>query len=570
MSQEPKSRMAISAEARALLENVLGSLYASLSGTFPRVQAFRGKHEHQHALIRELIEQGLLRVDWERYLLTPKGLFECHSSVAQDAIEEFDALLPQLKDLYKKQPGRTWIVADLAQQVGRQEPELARTLALFNELPIQTSRGKSSAAGRVKSIRLTESVLRIEPLGLADQAEIDSASSTRPNLRIDTIELSGYRPFSAFSAQPRDLTVIIGANASGKSSLFDFLRFLSYSASNPLPPEIDPRSAGRRLFHINGPELIDLALIVDVGGTKRLRYEVEIHGPVGVPKVVRERLATTDPVSDSGREPFVFLSFHNGRGVVGDPAERKRKRPDWTVAPNELALRRALDPTLVILSRFQAFVTAWRFYCGFDVSTTATMRRPVPSEPSPTLAEDGSNLSAVLFSLASEHPDTWGELETLLRSAIPGFLSMAVKPRGGPGTVMGVWREDGLKDELTLADLSDGTLRLLCWATLCLSPNIPPLICIDEPELGLHPRVLPVLAGVLRMAAARSQILVATHSPYFLSQFKLDEIAVMKKEDGKAVFRRPATSKALREEIEELGSESLALMHISDELEARS
>jgi predicted ATPase len=286
--------------------------------------------------------------------------------------------------------------------------------------------------------------------------------------------------------------------------------------------------------------------------------------------VTSEKLATTEPSSSDERTPFVFLSFENGRGVVRDQAERKLRRPEWTVASNELALRRALDPTLVTLSRFQAFVTAWRFYPGFDVSSSAAMRRPVPSEPSPTLAEDGSNLSAVLFSLVSEHPDAWGELETLLRSAVPGFLSLAVKPRGGPGTVMGIWREQGLKDELTLADLSDGTLRFLCWATLCLSPNIPPLICIDEPEIGLHPRVLPVLAGVLRIASARSQILVATHSPYFLSQFQLDEIAVMKKEDGKAVFKRPATSESLRQEIEELGSESLALMHISDELEARS
>jgi predicted ATPase len=373
-----------------------------------------------------------------------------------------------------------------------------------------------------------------------------------------------------FSTQPRDLTVIIGANASGKSSLFDFLRFVSFAASNPLPFEIDPRSVGKRLFHTNGPEQIELALVVRHGDTKPLRYEVEIQGPIGAPKVTSEQLATTEPLSSDEQTPFVLLSFKNGRGVVRDPAERKLRRPEWTMPPNELALRRALDPTLVTLSRFQTFVTAWRFYTGFDVSTSAAIRRPVPSEPSPTLAEDGANLSAVLFSLVSEHPDAWGELETLLRSAVPGFVSLAVKPRGGRGTVMGIWREQGLKDELTLADLSDGTLRFLCWATLCLSPNIPPLICIDEPEIGLHPRVLPVLAGVLRLASARSQILVATHSPYFLSQFKLDEIAVMKKEDGKAVFKRPATSESLRQEIEELGSESLALMHISDELEARS
>ena len=133
--------------------------------------------------------------------------------------------------------------------------------------------------------------------------------------------------------------------------------------------------------------------------------------------------------------------------------------------------------------------------------------------------------------------------------------------------VMGVWQERGVKEELSLADLSDGTLRLLCWLTLALSPSIPRLVCIDEPELGLHPKVLPTLAGALRFASARAQILIATHSPYFLAQFKLDDIAVMRKDDGRAVFVRPGTSAALRREVDELGDEALARLHISEELE---
>jgi predicted ATPase len=94
------------------------------------------------------------------------------------------------------------------------------------------------------------------------------------------------------------------------------------------------------------------------------------------------------------------------------------------------------------------------------------------------------------------------------------------------------------------------------------------LICIDEPELGLHPRVLPILAGLLRSASARTQILVATHSPYLLSHFALDEIAVMRKEDGAARFVRPATSRALREMVQDVGAEEIARLHVSDELEA--
>lgn len=575
--------MAITTEARDLLEEVLGGLYASTSSAFPFIQKFRVAHERQRALIDELVEHGYLkqhrhpvddeddgyRLTDDRYLLTSKGLFACTSEAAKTAAAEFDSLLPGLQDAYREQPGHSWAVDELARHVNRPTRELAKTLALFSDL-VTDRPWWPDRDGLVDRIELAESVLDLAPLGWPGQEDGDATAPATASARIDTIGLAGYRPFPGFSAELRDLTVIIGANASGKSSLFDFLRFVSFAASSPLPPEIDPRSVGKRLFHTNGPERIEFALVVEHEGINPLRYEVEIHGPVGAPKVVKERLVTTGTLSTDVREPFVFLEFHNGRGVVRDPIERKLKRPEWTVLPNELALRRALDPTLVTLSRFQAFVAAWRFYAGFDVSTTAAVRRPVPSETSPTLTEDGSNLSAVLFSMMTEHQHAWGELETLLRSAIPGFQSLAVKARGGPGTVMGIWREDGLKDELTLADLSDGTLRLLCWATLCLSPAIPPLVCIDEPELGLHPRVLPALAGLLRLASARSQILVATHSPYFLSQFKLEEIAVMKKEAGKAVFRRPATSEALRQEIEELGSDALALMHISDELEARS
>lgn len=388
--------------------------------------------------------------------------------------------------------------------------------------------------------------------------------------RIEAIEISGYRPFKKFRADLDELTVIIGANATGKSSLFDFFRFISYASSNPLPSEIDPRSLGKTLFHVGSPERIAFALVVNLGQRKPLRYEAEITGPIGTPKVARERLATTEPLSPDERGPFIFLDFRGGRGVVRDQIERKLVRPEWAVQSNELALRRTLDPTLRTLSEFQGFVSSWRFYSGFDVSGSAALRRPVPSEPDPTLAEDGANLSAVLFSMMTEYPEVWNDLETHLRSGIPGFQSLGVRAQGGPGTIIGVWRESGVKGELTLADLSDGTLRLLCWAALCLSPAMPPMVCIDEPELGLHPRVLPIVAGLLRIASAKSQIIVATHSPYFLAQFLLPEVAVMRKEDGNAVFLRPATSAALRREVEEMGGDVLAKLHISDELELRT
>lgn len=393
------------------------------------------------------------------------------------------------------------------------------------------------------------------------------APAGRPGRPFARIEIDGYRAFRSFVAEPGDLTVIIGANATGKSSLFDFLRFVSRAAQDTLPPEIDERSAGRLIFHGAAPERIRFSLTLDLDQRFPLRYEAEILGPVGAPRVSHERLATIRPLRESERKPFIFLDFTAGRGVVRDPRARKLVRPEWTVKPNELALRRALDPTLVTLSHVQALLADCRFYSGFDVSTSAAVRRPVPTEPEPWLDERGGNLSAVMIWLNHEHPAIWRELEAHLGTAVPGFRSLNVKLRGGPGTVIGAWREAGVETELTLADLSDGTLRLLCWTVLCLAPKLPPLICVDEPELGLHPRVLPMLAGLFRLASARTQVLIATHSPYFLSHFQLDEIAVMRKEDGAAQFLRPSSSRALRAAVEEIGGEAISRLHLSDELE---
>lgn len=434
---------------------------------------------------------------------------------------------------------------------------------------------KPSTATRVQSVQLSESVLDAEPVGdpATTVAMISSTSNGDSVERIKRLEISGYRIFSDFCASFGDLTIIIGANGSGKSSLFDFLRFLTFAVSAPLPPEIDPLGAGRLLFHAGGPEHIAFVLEVDFGQARPLRYEAEIAGPKGTPRVNYERLSTIEPLRPMETRPFVFLDFHDGAGVVRDQIQRGFVRPRWTLEPNELALRRAVDPSLITLPQFQRFVTSWSFYSGFEMGTGGAIRRPTPTEPKPILSSDGANLSAMLFSLMADSREAWSELETHARSVVPGFLSLNVVPRDEPGSVIGEWIElsaTGEPMKLTLADLSDGTLRFLCWAAVCLSPTIPPLVCVDERELGLHPRVLPVLAGLFRLASQRSQIIIATHSPYFLSQFPLDEIVIMRKDEGRAVFKRPASSKALRQEIEELGAEALIQLHLSDELEARS
>jgi len=183
------------------------------------------------------------------------------------------------------------------------------------------------------------------------------------------------------------------------------------------------------------------------------------------------------------------------------------------------------------------------------------------------LHEDAGNLSSVLHYFMTEKREAFDELMIHLRTAVPGFRGLNVKARGGPGEVIAFWREDGVDAELSLADLSDGILRLICWMTLCVQPNPPTLICIDEPDQGVHPRTLPILAGLFEKASSRTQLLLATHASYFIAQFQIELLAVMRKESGEAKFIKPKNSRVLMQNLEDFGTEELEIMHRSDELE---
>jgi predicted ATPase len=167
----------------------------------------------------------------------------------------------------------------------------------------------------------------------------------------------------------------------------------------------------------------------------------------------------------------------------------------------------------------------------------------------------------------TEHPQAFQELQHHLGLVVPGFVRLTVKARGAPGEVIAFWSEGGVDSELSLADLSDGILRLICWITLCVQPNPPFLICIDEPDQGVHPRTLPIFASLFARASERTQLLLSTHASYFLVPFDLASIAVLRKEDGEAKFVKPQHSRILVDMLDEFGPYEIEALHRGDELE---
>jgi predicted ATPase len=359
----------------------------------------------------------------------------------------------------------------------------------------------------------------------------------------------------------------VGANGSGKSSLFEFLRFLRDSLYQDIPPEIVVGSIGQQIFHTPGPERFWWSVEIDTGQPVPIRYQGELMGPIGRTHVSFERVQSARLLGPPHQKPYLFMSVRERRGVVQDPESKKLRKQEIALRrPNQLALSTMTNPTMVTLYNLREYIRGWRFYSSFNIANDK-IRKSVPIEQEPVLHEDAGNLSSLLHYLMTEHPSTFDELQQHLRSAIPGFKGLTVKARGGPGEVIAFWQEEGIDKDLSLADLSDGILRLICWTVLCVQPNPPPLICIDEPDQGVHPRTLPILAGLFEKACDRTQILLATHASYFLMQFDISRLAVMRKENGEARLIKPKDSDVLRANLEDFGPEEIEAMHRSDELE---
>ncbi len=393
-----------------------------------------------------------------------------------------------------------------------------------------------------------------------------------PRPMLTSVSIKGYRPFKDFRADLGPLEVIVGANGSGKSALFEFLRVLRNAMEDELPPGILPGYVGQRVFHTPGPDELSWEVNVQAKHETPLSYRGEVAGPVGQVRVVRDWVQERD-----GENPFVFLGLEpdTRRIRIREPADTTiRGGPagllDVDLGPartvRQLGLSQARLSDQPTTCRLREHFSGFRFYSSFDIAS-GDIRRPAVIEQEPVLREDAGNLSAFLHYLMTEHKGIFDELQVHLGSAVPGFKGLTVKVRGGPGEVIAFWQEAGPDGDLTLADVSDGVLRLICWMVLCLQPNPPSLICIDEPELGVHPTALPIVAALLDAASDKTQIIVATHDSYFLTHFDIGQIAVMRKENGAAGFAKPGDSGALTAMLEDFGPEEVEVLHRSGELE---
>ena len=188
-------------------------------------------------------------------------------------------------------------------------------------------------------------------------------------------------------------------------------------------------------------------------------------------------------------------------------------------------------------------ISRWVVYHFHDTSESAPMRQSEIVEDSAYLREDAANIAPFLKALREDGPDgvkSYREIVDAVRLIMPFFDDFTLSPvRFGPANkVRLTWTQKGTDYPFQPYHLSDGAIRFICLATALLQPRPPSTIIIDEPELGLHPQAITILADLIKAAASRTQVIVATQSPLLVDHFAVDDIIVAKRKDGATTFER--------------------------------
>lgn len=353
-----------------------------------------------------------------------------------------------------------------------------------------------------------------------------------PKMLIHSVQLNNFLSFgpSAETVPLGPLNVIIGPNGAGKSNLLESIALLQSAPEQLLKPIREGGGVRDWLWKGGqGTPTAALEVVLDnPKGPQRLRYQLAFTEVGQRFQIVDERIENEKPVSEQHPQAYFYYHFNHGRPVLNvKDQKRSLQQEDVDLERSILSQRRDPDqyPELTYLGQVLGKI---RLYREWSFGRYTPPRLPQKADlPNEHLEPDGSNLGLVLNRLRRE-PEVKRKLLTALRALYDGIDDYDVQIEGG--TVQVFFHEG--RFTIPATRLSDGTLRYLCLLAVLCHPNPPPLICIEEPELGLHPDVLPTLADLLKEASTRTQLIVTTHSDVLVDAMSDQPEAVLVAEKG--------------------------------------
>lgn len=346
---------------------------------------------------------------------------------------------------------------------------------------------------------------------------------------IRKLELNGFLSFAPESrgVDLTPLNVLIGPNAAGKSNFIEAFELLHATPTDFSEPIRLGGSAAEWLWKgavPAKPATIRTTLWSD-DHTPALIYRLVFTENKNRLEIVDEVLEESTPRRPGEEDVFFYYRYQNGHPVLNvketvtdQQANReyvKRQLKRESLDPEQSVLSQRKDPEAYPeLTRLAEQFRRMRIFREWSFGRTAPLRRAQPADlPADSLLPTTVNLGLVLNDL--EHRDCWPRFEELLRRFLPRFKRLTTKVQGN--TVQVFLHDNGLKTPVPATRLSDGTLRFLALLAILLDAGSAPVVCIEEPELGLHPDALSIIADLLVEASQQTQVIVTTQSDALIS-----------------------------------------------------
>lgn len=336
---------------------------------------------------------------------------------------------------------------------------------------------------------------------------------------LNRLHVQGYKSIRDQNLEVGSLNVFIGGNGAGKSNLINIFHFFRCIVKQELQTYTGNAGGANALLYFGRKNTAQLDLEIEFVNSSLVNLYNFTLVPTNDDRFIFQNEATSYWNKLKYAKPY-FDEFWTGH-MEARISESKKG----------------------IAHYLNNYLASYRIYHFHDTSSSAPMKQTCNLSDNRELRADAGNLAAFLYWLQEKSTDHFQNIEDSIKQVAPFFNCFRLAPLKLNSELIRLeWEEKGSDGYFNAAVLSDGTLRFICLATLLLQPELPSLILIDEPELGLHPAAIHLLAGLLQSAASRTQLIVATQSVTLINQLLPEHVWIVDREDGQSIFRNLQSS----------------------------
>ena len=347
--------------------------------------------------------------------------------------------------------------------------------------------------------------------------------------KVHRITIKGYKSIKSIDLELKPVNILIGANGAGKSNFIKFFEIIQKIVDKNLQLYAAQLGGANKIFYFGR------------------KVTQELYFKLYFPPNAYEALLAADETDNFFFKKEIVQFFTDDINYSGEVKTEDLKNDGGRES-------KLLSPLGGSKGWFiHNYIKGWQVYHFHDTSASSPLKQATNINNYFSLTKDGGNLPAFLRYIRDYHENNYIEIVKTVQRVAPFFYDFILEPELNNKEMIRLkWKHIGNPDYFDVSDLSDGTLRFICIATLLLQPQLPSVIIIDEPELGLHPFALQLVAGLFASVSKESQVIASTQSPVFADYFNAEDVIAVDFKDNASIFKR-LDKKELESWLEDFG-----------------